>query len=239
MALQGDDGREIAEKTPISCNFLEGCTNAALNRGMTPDLTIRGFKIYERFLEPAVQRALVEELRAVSASVPFVQPVTPSGKKMSVRMTSFGRVGWITDRSGYRYERSHPNGTDWPAIPEMILSIWEAVSGVAREPDCCLVNYYGEATKMGMHQDKDEGDFDWPVVSVSLGDEALFRMGGETRGGKTDSIWLRSGDVVVMGGESRLAYHGVDRIKFGSSPLLPNGGRINLTLRVVSDPQTN
>ena len=87
---------------------------------------------------------------------------------------------------------------------------------------------------MGMHQDKDEGDFSHPVLSISLGDEALFRMGNETRGGKTESVWLRSGDVVVMGGKARLKHHGIDRVRFGSSTLLPKGGRINLTLRVVS-----
>ena len=86
---------------------------------------------------------------------------------------------------------------------------------------------------MGMHQDRDEADFRWPVVSVSLGDEGLFRIGNDTRGGKTESLWLQSGDVVVMGGAARLTYHGVDRIRFGSSRLLPKGGRINLTLRVA------
>lgn len=239
MPLQGDDMRESAEKTPISCNFLEASTIAAFNAPMTPDLTIRGFKIYERLLEPAAQQALVDELRHLTAPVPFVQPVTPSGRKMSVRMTSLGRLGWITDRSGYHYDAAHPNGTPWPAIPQSIMEIWNAVSGVARPPDCCLVNYYAEATKMGMHQDKDEGELDWPVVSISLGDEALFRMGGQARGGKTDSLWLRSGDVVVMAGDARMAYHGIDRIKFGTSPLLPKGGRLNLTLRVVSDQRTS
>jgi alkylated DNA repair protein (DNA oxidative demethylase) len=111
--------------------------------------------------------------------------------------------------------------------------VWDAVSGVERAPDCCLINYYGEGARMGLHQDKDEADFRWPVVSISLGDEGLFRIGNQERGGKTESIWLRSGDVVVMGGDARLTYHGVDRIRFGSSTLLPDGGRINVTLRVV------
>ena len=205
-----------------------------LNAHMTPDLNIRGFRIYERFLSVDAQQQLVSILRAAAAKTPPFQPVLPSGKRMSVRMTSFGRLGWLADMNGYRYATHHPNGTSWPAIPDEVLAIWAAVSGVDRVPDCCLMNYYAEATKMGMHQDRDEGEFQWPVVSVSLGDDALFRMGNVTRGGSTDSLWLRSGDVVVMGGDARLAYHGVDRIAFGTSPLLAKGGRLNLTMRVVA-----
>ena len=194
---------------------------------------IAGFDLYEGFLSPSEQAALVADLRDVVAQAPLFAPVTPGGKPMSVRMTSAGRLGWVTDRRGYRYEPQHPEGLPWPQIPEPVLAIWRAVSGCTRLPDCCLVNFYGEGAKMGLHQDKDEGDFSFPVVSVSLGDEALFRMGGTTRGGPTQSVWLRSGDVMVMGGEARLAWHGIDRVRFGTSPLLPKGGRINLTLRVV------
>jgi alkylated DNA repair protein (DNA oxidative demethylase) len=129
--------------------------------------------------------------------------------------------------------KAHPAGAVWPAIPQPILDLWASVTGLERAPDCCLINYYGESARMGLHQDKDEADFSWPVVSVSLGDDALFRIGGMLRKGSTESIWLSSGDVVVMGGAARLVYHGVDRIRFGSSRLLPKGGRINLTLRVV------
>lgn len=200
---------------------------------MRPNLSLRGFQIYEQFLNLEAQQALAAELRDAIADTPMIQPVLAGGRKMSVRMTSLGRKGWVADKTGYRYADTHPNGTPWPAIPERVQTIWRALSGVDRTPDCCLMNYYTDAAKMGMHQDKDEANFDWPVVSISLGDEALFRMGNTTRGGKTDSIWLRSGDVVVMGGAARLAYHGIDRIKFGSSPLLPKGGRLNLTLRVV------
>ena len=127
-----------------------------------------------------------------------------------------------------------PRGRPWPAIPAEVLAIWRDLTGLDREPDCCLLNYYGEGAKMGLHQDKDEADFSFPVVSISLGDDGLFRIGNRTRGGKTESVWLSSGDVVVMGGEARLTYHGVDRIRFKSSRLLPKGGRINLTLRVVT-----
>ncbi|NDV98474.1 alpha-ketoglutarate-dependent dioxygenase AlkB [Salipiger sp. PrR002] len=201
---------------------------------MTSPLDIRGFKLFQGFLDRPAQEALVETLRALLRQAPLYQPVTPRGQKMSVRMSAAGRFGWVTDRRGYRYEPHHPEGMDWPPIPEEVLAIWREVSGAARDPECCLINWYGEGARMGLHQDKDEADFSCPVVSVSLGDEGLFRMGNETRGGKTESVWLKSGDVVVMGGEARLRHHGVDRIRFGSSSLLPQGGRINLTLRVVT-----
>jgi len=199
-----------------------------------PTVKIQDFVVYKDFLNRTQQSEIVEALRGVAQTAPFVQPVTPSGKKMSVKLTAAGQFGWITDAQGDRYSKTHPNGGAWPAIPDPILDIWTAVSGVLRAPECCLINYYAQAAKMGLHQDKDEADFDMPVVSVSLGDEALFRMGGQERSDPTQSIWLGSGDVVVMGGTARRAYHGIDRIKFGSSELLPKGGRINLTMRVVT-----
>jgi alkylated DNA repair protein (DNA oxidative demethylase) len=198
-----------------------------------PSLRLRGVEIWQGLLAPDEQVALVGELRAVARAAPFFQPVTPRGQKMSVRMTSAGRYGWVTDRKGYRYERRHPSGAAWPPIPASVLAIWRGVTGLSRDPDCCLVNYYGEGARMGLHQDRDEADFSFPVVSVSLGDDGLFRVGGSQRGGSTESLWLQSGDVAVLGGAARLAFHGVDRIRFGSSALLPEGGRINLTLRVV------
>ncbi|MBM1689336.1 alpha-ketoglutarate-dependent dioxygenase AlkB family protein [Sulfitobacter geojensis] len=197
------------------------------------ELTLRGFIIHKGLLEVADQRAVVEAVRGVVKSAPLFRPDTPYGKKMSVRMTAAGRYGWLSDRTGYRYVPTHPDGMQWPPIPPNILDIWNRVTGLARKPECCLINYYAPEAGMGMHQDKDEADFQWPVVSVSLGDDALFRIGNTTRGGKTESIWLQSGDVVVMGGNARLAYHGVDKLRAGSSNLLPKGGRINLTLRVV------
>lgn len=200
-----------------------------------PNLIVRDVAIHEGFLSPEAQRAMVGDLREVVRQAPLIRPVTPAGRPMSVRMTAAGRHGWITDRRGYRYEPRHPSGVEWPPIPASVLGVWEALAGTVRAPDCCLVNYYDETAKMGMHQDRDEGSFDHPVVSISLGDEALFRIGNLTRGGKTESLWLRSGDVAVMGGPARLVHHGIDRIRSGSSTLLDGGGRINLTLRVV-DP---
>lgn len=196
-------------------------------------LVIRDFVVLKSWLDSPAQAALIEALRPVLKAAPPFHPQTPSGKQMSVRMTSAGRLGWFTDAAGYRYVPQHPNGTDWPPIPDPVLRIWSDVTGLERQPDSCLINYYGEGAKMGLHQDKDEADFAWPVVSISLGDDGLFRIGNPTRGGKTESIWLGSGDVVVMGGAARLSYHGLDRIRFKSSRLLPKGGRLNLTLRVV------
>ncbi|MDE3028453.1 MAG: alpha-ketoglutarate-dependent dioxygenase AlkB [Paracoccaceae bacterium] len=198
-----------------------------------PNLMLRGFAIHSCFLDFGAQAALVEDLRAVIRAAPLFSPQTVQGKTMSVRMTSAGRYGWFSDRAGYRYIPTHPSGSDWPAIPGRALSIWRTLVSGDRMPDCCLVNFYAEGARMGLHQDRDEADYSWPVLSISLGDEGLFRVGATTRGGTTESIWLRSGDVVVMGGDARLAYHGIDRIRAGSSTLLPKGGRINLTLRVV------
>lgn len=197
-------------------------------------LDVSGFKIHKDYLKAEAQQQVLAAVREIVRRAPLMRPVTPRGRPMSVRMTAAGDFGWITDRQGYRYADHHPQGTAWPPVPEVILNIWQEVSGVNRLPECCLVNFYGEGARMGLHQDKDEDSFDWPVVSISLGDDGLFRMGGPERGDKTQSIWLQSGDVVVMAGNARLAHHGVDRIRFGSSNLLENGGRLNLTLRVVT-----
>ncbi|MFP7569640.1 alpha-ketoglutarate-dependent dioxygenase AlkB family protein [Marivita sp. S2033] len=197
-------------------------------------LRIRDFEIHPAYIPASEQKDLVERLRACLAVAPLVQPTTPRGKAMSVRMSAAGDYGWVSDAKGYRYEPRHPSGVDWPPIPDALLKIWRDLVPDARLPECCLINWYDGAARMGLHQDKDEADFSQPVVSISLGDEALFRVGNATRGGKTESIWLRSGDVVVMQGAARRAYHGIDRVRPDSSTLLPNGGRINLTLRVVT-----
>ena len=206
-----------------------------LNRQTTPShtLTVGGISVFKEFLPSSDQLRLVKELREVAAQAPVFSPKTKSGKPMSVRLTAAGDFGWFSDQRGYRYVEHHPSGVNWPAIPDSIMAIWRAVAGAAPDPECCLINFYGEGARMGLHQDRDEANFDWPVVSISLGDDALFRVGGTERGGKTESIWLQSGDVAVMGGPARLNYHGIDRIKFGSSSLLKEGGRLNITLRVV------
>jgi alkylated DNA repair protein (DNA oxidative demethylase) len=161
-----------------------------------------------------------------------------SGRPFSVRMTNCGPLGWVSDESGYRYQPTHPEtGKPWPAMPASVLAAWEELSGYPHPPEACLINYYAPGTRMGLHQDKDEGDFSAPVVSLSLGDEALFRIGGTKRGGPTKSFRLRSGDAVVLGGAARLAFHGVDRIVSGTSTLLAEGGRFNLTLRRVTMPE--
>jgi alkylated DNA repair protein (DNA oxidative demethylase) len=198
-----------------------------------PTLTIRGVQIFKGIVDVPAQHRMVADLRDVISNAPMRSPITPSGKQMSVRMSAAGRYGWYTDRSGYRYIDRQPDNNPWPDIPEGIAKLWASLVSSKRGADCCLINYYDQNAKMGLHQDKDETDFNWPVLSISLGDDALFRVGNVTHGGKTESVWLNSGDVVLIGGDARLAYHGIDRIKFGSSRLLNKAGRINLTLRVV------
>lgn len=197
--------------------------------------TIAGFQIHRGLLGIEAQTAMVEDCRAVIAAAPLVRPMTAWGKPMSVRMTSAGQCGWVIDRGRYRYSGVHPvSGIAWPSIPASVLAVWRAVSGWPNAPESCLLNWYETGARMGLHQDKDEGQFGAPVVSISIGLSARFRMGGTERSAPTQSILLHSGDVVVMGGAARLAYHGIDRIVFDGAPHpLTGEGRINLTLRVV------
>lgn len=196
-------------------------------------LDVNGVRVWPGFLDRVAQEALREDLLALVQNAPFQRYETAGGRKMSVRMTAAGALGWMTDRSGYRYEATQTDGRAWPEIPDAVLAVWREVSGVERDPDSCLVNFYGEGARMGLHQDRDETDHRWPVVSISLGDDALFRVGTNERGGPTKSVWLKSGDVAVLADAARLVFHGIDRIKFGSSDLLRHSGRINLTLRVA------
>ncbi|MBY6049499.1 alpha-ketoglutarate-dependent dioxygenase AlkB family protein [Vannielia litorea] len=201
---------------------------------MTAPLDFHGIRLYPGLIDRPAQDAMVAALRRVAEAAPLFHPETRFGKKMSVKMTSAGAFGWVSDRRGYRYEPRHPSGVAWPPIPPEVRAIWQQVSGVDRAPECCLVNYYAESARMGLHQDIDESDFSMPVVSISLGDDALFRVGGLFRSDPTASTWLHSGDVCVLAGEARRAFHGIDRLKPGTSTLLPQGGRLNVTLRVVT-----
>ena len=194
---------------------------------------LNGVPVHVALLDRAAQEAAVRDLRHIAKAAPFRRYETPGGRKMSVAMTAAGALGWMTDRSGYRYAETHQDGQHWPDIPESILDVWRRVSGTKRLPDSCLVNFYAEGARMGRHQDKDEADTGWPVVSISLGDDALFRVGGVAQPTPSKSHWLKSGDVAVLAGDKRLAHHGIDRIRFRSSDLLPGGGRINVTLRVA------
>ena len=198
----------------------------------------QGLRYLPGKLAPEAQRQLVEELRQAVAEAPLLTPVMPrTGRPFSVRMTNLGRLGWVSDRAGYRYQALHPEtGKPWPPIPPMVMDLWREVSNYRHDPEACLVNFYGEGARMGLHRDADEEDFAAPVVSISLGDTAVFRIGGAERGGRTETLKLASGDVLVMGGEARLCYHGIDRVLTDTSSLLKSGGRINLTLRRVTKP---
>lgn len=196
-----------------------------------------GFRYLPDYLDRAAQEALVGEIRAVVAEAPLYVPTMPrTGKPMSVRMTNCGALGWVTDKQrGYRYQETHPvTGRPWPPMPASLLNLWDTLADYERPPEACLVNFYDDTAKMGLHQDSDEADFNAPVLSVSLGDTCLFRVGGTARTDKAVSLKLKSGDIVLLAGKSRLAFHGVTRTYPGTSTLLKNGGRINLTLRRVT-----
>jgi alkylated DNA repair protein (DNA oxidative demethylase) len=191
-----------------------------------------GFQYHPAALTRAEQAALARAVLAAAEQAPFFQPLTPSGKPMSVRMTGLGPLSWVTDAKGYRYEPRHPvTGRPWPPMPEILLGLWKRYAPDAPEPDACLANLYRDGARMGLHQDRDEQDFSVPVLSLSLGDTAIFRIGGTARAGPTTSLRLNSGDVCLLAGEARLAFHGVDRVLEGSSTVVPGGGRLNLTLR--------
>jgi alkylated DNA repair protein (DNA oxidative demethylase) len=192
---------------------------------------LEGFRLWPGALSVQAQATLLAEVLEAEAAAPFYRPETPGGRPFSVEMTNLGALGWVSDRGGYRYQATHPlTGKPWPPIPSMLLDLWSALTGWSEAPDACLVNLYREQAKMGLHQDKDEADLTAPVLSVSLGDTAVFRIGA-AEGGPTRSFRLTSGDVCALTGPARLARHGIDRLIAGSSTLVPGGGRINLTLR--------
>jgi alkylated DNA repair protein (DNA oxidative demethylase) len=193
---------------------------------------IEGFQFHPGVLDRAQQQALAAAVFAAAEDAPFWRPIVPGGRAMSVLMTGLGPLSWVSDLSGYRYSARHPlTGRSWPPMPAALLDLWRRYAPNAPEPDACLANLYRDGARMGLHQDKDEADFSAPVLSVSLGDTAVFRIGGTTRSGPTRSLRLASGDVCLLTGPARLAFHGVDRVLGGSSTVVPGGGRLNLTLR--------
>ena len=198
---------------------------------------ITGFQHFPGLLDRLEQERLLAEVRQVIAAAPLYVPAMPrTGKQLSVRMTNCGTLGWLTDQAGgYRYQATHPvTGRAWPPMPAMLLALWRNLTPGAAQPEACLVNYYAGAARLGSHRDEDEADRSAPVLSVSLGDDAAFHVGGLKRGDPKTRVRLQSGDVVLLGGPARLAYHGVDRVLSGTSDLLAEGGRINLTLRRVT-----
>ena len=195
-----------------------------------------GVRCYPGYLDRAGQEALRDEIGAIlAAAPPFVPRMPGTGRPFSVRMSNCGPLGWVSDEKGYRYQPTHPEtGAPWPSTPARLEAVWAALAPGAPPPEACLINLYDAAARMGLHQDRDEAEFSAPVVSLSLGDTALFRFGGVARGGPTRSFRLGSGDAMTLGGAARLAFHGIDRIYAGSSTLLAEGGRINLTMRRVT-----
>jgi DNA oxidative demethylase len=208
---------------------------------MDLNMGLPGLRIYPGYFDRDAQTRLVAAIRGVLAVAPLFTPRMPkSGRPFSVRMSNCGSLGWTSDEGGYRYRPTHPaTGHPWPAIPEPLVALWRNVAEYPDLPEACLINFYDRTAKMGLHQDRDEADFAAPVVSISLGDDCLFRVGGRERRNPTKSVRLSSGDVLVLGGDARLAFHGVDRIYPDTSSLLAHGGRINLTLRRVARESPN
>lgn len=204
-------------------------------------ITIRdGVRIFPGLLSIAEQRALSVEIMELLAGNPLLQPRMPgSNLPFSVEQTNLGPLGWVSDRNGYRYEALHPaTGRPWMPIPSILMALWHEMTGYRADPECCLINLYrAEKSRMGLHQDRDEQALDAPVLSLSLGDSALFRLGGLTRKAPTRSFRLASGDALVFGGPARSCFHGIDQIWPGTSRLIEGGGRLNLTLRRVTPPR--
>jgi alkylated DNA repair protein (DNA oxidative demethylase) len=208
-----------SDSSPRSCERLE--EGAVLLRGFAD----------------ANAPALLEEVARIAQSAPFRHLVVPGGHTMSVAMTNCGRVGWVSDRTGYRYDRVDPHtGAPWPAMPEAFLDL--AVRAAAEagfagyDPDACLINRYIAGAKLGLHQDRDEKDAWAPIVSVSIGLPAVFLWGGKRRSDPVRRLRVENGDVAVWGGPARFVHHGVAPVKDGLHPLT-GAARINLTFRKV------
>jgi alkylated DNA repair protein (DNA oxidative demethylase) len=194
------------------------------------------FRLHPAALDPEAQQTLADAVLAAVTGAPFRRSETPGGRRMSVAMSNLGPRGWVTDAAGYRYQSTDPlTGRPWPPLPAPVAALWRRFTGRDDEADACLVNLYRDGARMGLHQDRDESDLTAPVVSVSLGDTAVFRIGGPGRRDPTRTVRLASGDVCVLDGAARMAFHGVDRVLAGSSRLIPGGGRLNLTLRLAGE----
>jgi DNA oxidative demethylase len=218
----------------------DGTKKPATKRPVTD---IPGVEFWPGYFDAAAQRSLLADLREVLAAAPYFLPTMPrTGKPFSVAMSNCGTLGWVSDKvGGYRYQATHPvTGKPWPKMPQPLVALWRAVAGYPGSAEACLINFYDStqnaSTKMGSHVDRDEADFTAPVVSVSLGDDAVFHVGGLARTDPKSRVTLRSGDVLLFGGPARLYHHGIDRVMPGTSMLLPEGGRINLTMRRVTQP---
>ncbi|MCP5411258.1 MAG: alpha-ketoglutarate-dependent dioxygenase AlkB [Alphaproteobacteria bacterium] len=198
-----------------------------------------GILLWREWLAPAAQKALLDDVLARLEQAPLYRPIMPgTGKPFSAQESNFGPLGWVADKAGYRYQPTHPvTARPWPDMPPALAALWQALAGAwgtdPPPPACCLVNLYRDGARMGLHQDRDEADTSAPVIGVSLGDSAVFRIGGTSRKGPTRSLTLASGDVIGLGGPARLAFHGIDRVRAGSCGLIPGGGRLSLTLRHV------
>ncbi len=200
-------------------------------------MDIYGFDYFPNYYSRLEQEDLLNDIRHIVKEAPLITPIMPkTGKEMSVRQTNCGELGWVTDKEqGYRYQKNHPiTGKTWPDIPPSLQNLWQKLSGFPQPAEACLINFYAPQARMGMHQDKDEMELNAPVISISLGDSCLFRIGTTEKQGKTHSLRLNSGDVIMFGGKARLAYHGVDRIYPNTSTLLKVPHRVNLTLRRIS-----
>lgn len=197
-----------------------------------------GLTLHQQYIGPDLRHHVLDAVVRVLREAPFFTPRMPRwGTPFSVRMTNFGPLGWVSDKSGYRYQATHPEtGRPWPPMPPELIALWEEITEYLYPPEAALVNFYGPRARMGLHVDADEEDLDAPILSLSFGCEAVFRIGGRKREDPTVSFRLRDGDVLLMGGEARHCYHGVDRILPGTGelPEVIGAGRINITLRRVT-----
>ncbi len=197
-----------------------------------------GLGLYPGYLDAPAQSALLSAIRHALSNAPLYRPSMPgSGKEFSVRMSNCGALGWVSDRTGYRYQDHHPDTKQaWPEMPPALLKLWQDLAGYPHPPEACLINWYEPGARMGLHRDQDEAAREAPVVSISLGGRGLFRIGGPKRRDPTRSVWLSSGDVVILAGSARQCYHGIDRIDPTPASPLVVPGRLNLTLRRVTQP---